>query len=140
MKTHSRPSLWLIPLLCFLGGRAAPLLIAQENRDEGRPVSIGLQSGYGHSETQGGLADLKAEMLLSLSRGLSLGLGFGYLSGSGQGHGMGGFGMMGGMMDGQGGISMGFDHSFTSSPLTLTAYLRRPLNYSMGVTLLGGVG
>ena len=144
MKTHSRHSVLLILLLFLLGGMAVSALSAQENRAEWRSISIGLMGGYGHSETQGGMADLKAEILFPLSRSLSLGLGSGYLSGSGQRHGMGNAGMMGGMMggmmDGQGGISMGFDHRFRATPLTLTAYLRRPLGYSAGVILQGGIG
>jgi len=144
MKTHGRPSVSLALFLFFLGGMATAPLSAQSDRAKDSPVYFGLMGGYGHSENQGGMADLKAEILFSLSRGLSLGLGFGYLSGSDQKHGMGSAGMMGGMMggmiDGRGGISMGFDHSFQSNPLTLTAYLRRPLGYSAGVTLQGGVG
>ncbi len=123
---------------------AVSSISAQENRAEWRSISIGLMGGYSTSETQGGMADLKAEILFPLSRSLSLGLGSGYLSGSGHGHGMGNAGMMGGMMggmmDGQGGISMGFDHRFRVTPLTLTAYLRRPLGYSAGVILQGGIG
>jgi hypothetical protein len=100
--------------------------------------------GLGHSETQGGLADLKAEFQLSVSRSLSFGLGFGYLSDSDRMHGAGNGGMrggmMGGMMGGRGDISSGFDHSFRSTPLTLTAYLRRPLGARAGVILHGGIG
>ena len=144
MKTHSRHSVLLTVLLFFLGGLAVSSISAQENRADWRTISIGLMGGYGHSETQGGMADLKAELLFPLSRSLTFGLGSGYLSGSGQRHGMGNAGMMGGMMgglmDGQGGISMGLDHRFRATPLTLTAYLRRPLGYSAGVTLQGGIG
>jgi len=144
MKTHSSHSVLLTLLLFFLGGTAVSGLSAQENRAEWRTISIGLMGGYGRSETQGGMADLKAEILFPLSRSFSLGIGSGYLSGSGQRHGMGNAGMMGGMMGGlmggQGGISMGFDHRFRATPLTLTAYLRRPLGYSAGVTLQGGIG
>jgi len=144
MKTYSRHSLLLILILFLLEGMAVSAISAQENRAEWRSISIGLLGGYGHSETQGGMADLKAEILFPLSRSLSLGFGSGYLSGSDQRHGMGNAGMMGGMMggmmDGQGGISMGLDHSFRSTPLTLTAYLRRPLGYSAVVILQGGIG
>jgi len=144
MTTHSRPSVLFALFLCLLGGMAMAPLSAQSDQPKDRSVYFGLMGGYGHSETQGGMADLKAEFLLPLSRSLSLGLGFGYLSSSDQMHGMGNAGMMGGMMggmmDGQGGISMGLDHSFRSTPLTLTAYLRRPLGHSVGIILLGGVG
>ena len=138
----------LVPRLLFslflLGVMAAAPLSAQSDPPKDRPVYLGLMGGFSHSENQGGMADLKAEALLSVSRSLSLGLGIGYLNGSDQRHGMGYSGlmggMMGGMMDGQGSITMGLDHSFQSTPLTLTAYLRRPLSPSAGVTLLGGVG
>jgi hypothetical protein len=90
------------------------------------------------------MVDLRAEILFSVSRSLEFGVGLGYLTGFEQMHGAEFGGMMGGMtggtMDSRGGISMGFDHSFRSTPLTLTAYLRRPLGYSAGVMLLGGVG
>ena len=144
MKTHVRPSVSLGLFLFLLGGMAMAPLWAQSDRAKDRPVYFGLMGGYGHSETQGGMADLKAEILFPLSRSLSLGLGFGYLSSSDQRHGMGNAGMMGGMMggmmDGQGGVSIGFDHRFRGTPLTLTAYLRRSLGYSAGVILQGGIG
>lgn len=89
---------------------------------------------------RGGMVDLRAELLVSFSPSFKLGLGLGYLSSSNQMHGAGSGGMMGGMMGDNGRISMGFDHSFRSTPLTLTAYLRRPLAYSAGIILLGGIG
>jgi len=139
MTTHSRPSVLFALFLCLLGGMAMAPLSAQSDQPKDRSVYFGLMGGYGHSETQGGMADLKAEFLLPLSRSLSLGWvriseQFDQMHGMGNAGMMGG--MMGGMMDGQGGISMGLDHSFRSTPLTLTAYLRRPLGHSVGIILL----
>jgi hypothetical protein len=144
MKTHSRPSVLIVLFLFLLGGIAMAPLSAQSDRAKDTSVYFGLMGGYGHSESQGGMADLKAEVFFPLSGSLSLGLGFGYLSGSAQRHGMGYAGlmggMMGGMMNGQGNITMGIDHSFRSTPLTLTAYLRRPISHTVGIVLLGGFG
>jgi len=111
-------------------------LSAQTNRAEDKSFYVGLTGGMSHSESQGGMADLRAEVIFSVSRSLKLGLGLGYLSSSDQMHGSG----FGGMMGGGGGLAMGLNHSFRSTPLTLTAYLRKPLSDSAGAVLLGGVG
>jgi len=139
MKIPLRPFISMA-LFFFWGGMAMSFLSAQTRRSEERSIYVGLMGGYGHSESQGGIADLRAELLLSVSRSLKLGLGLGYLNSSGQMHGSEFGGMMGGMMGGGGGLAMGLDHSFTSTPLTLTAHLRRPLSHSAGAVLLGGVG
>ncbi len=126
--------------LFFWGGMSISSLSAQTNRTEEKSTYIGLMGGYSHSESQGGMADLRAELLFSVSRGLKLGIGYGYLGSSDRMHGSGFGGMMGGMMGGGGSFAMGLDHSFRSTPLTLTAYLRKPLSDSAGAVLLGGIG
>ena len=140
MKIHLKPFVFMA-LSLLLGGRVTlSSLSAQTHRAEERPLYIGLMGGYSHSESQGGMADLRAEVLLSVSRSLNLGLGLGYLRRYDQMHGAGFGGMMGGMMGSGRGLAMGLDHSFRSTPLTLTAYLRKPLSNSAGAVLLGGVG
>jgi len=144
MKIRLRPPIFLTLFFTLLGVMAASPLSAGTRPAKDRSIDIGLMGGYGHAETRGGMIDLQAEILFSLAPSFRLGLGFGYLSDSNQMHGPGNGGMMdgmmGGMIGGHGGISMGFDHRFQSTPLTLTAYLRRPLIQDLDVFLLGGVG
>ena len=140
MKNHLRPLVFMTLFLFLWGGMSISSLSAQMNRAEEKSIYIGLMGGYSHSESQGVMADLRAELLFSVSRSLKLGFGFGYLSSFDQMHGSGFGGMMGGMMGGGGSFPMGLDHSFRSTPLTLTAYLRKPLSDSAGVVLLGGMG
>lgn len=140
MKNRLRPLVFMTLFLFFWGGMSISSLSAQTNRAEEKPIYIGFMGGYSHSESQGGMADLRAELLFSLTRNLKLGFGFGYLSNSDRMHESGFGGMMGGVMGSGRGLGMGFDDSFRSTPLTLTAYLRKPLSDSTGVVLLGGVG
>jgi len=140
MKNHLRTFVFMTLFLFFWGGKTIFSLSAQTNQAEEKSIYIGLMGGYGHSESQGGMADLKAELLFSVTRSLKLGFGFGYLSSFDKMHGSGSGGMTGGMMGGGGSFPMGLDHSFRSTPLTLTAYLRKPLSDSAGVVLLGGMG
>ena len=145
MKNHLSPLVFATLFLFSWGGLILSPLSAQMYRTEERSIYLGLMGGYSHSESQGGLADLKIEALFSVSRSLKLGLGLGYLSssdkmhGSGFGGGMTG-GMMGGMMGGVDSFTMGSNHLFRSTPLTLTAYWRKSLSDSAGVFLLGGIG
>lgn len=140
MKIHLRPFVFMTLFSFFWGGMTISSLAAQTDRAEDRSIYMGLMGRYSHSESQGGIADLKAEVLFSVSRSLKIGFGFGYLSSSNQMHGSGSGGMMGGMMGGGAGLAMGLDHSFRSTPLTLTAYWRKPLGNSAGAVLLGGMG
>jgi hypothetical protein len=128
MKNRSRPLVFVTLFLFFWGGMSISSLSAQTDRAEEKSIYIGLMGGYSHSESQGRMADLRAELLLSVSRDLKLGIGYGYLSADRM-HGSGFGGMMGGM-----------DQSFKSTPLTLTAYLRKPLSDSADAVLLGGIG
>jgi hypothetical protein len=140
MKTYLRFFIFMALFLFFWGGMTMSPLSAGTNRAEERSIYVGLIGGYSHSESQGGMADLRGEFQFSLSPSLKLGLGLGYLGNSGRMSGMGNGGMMQGMMGGGTSTAMGFDDTFRSTPLTLTAYLRKPLSNSAGAILFGGVG
>jgi hypothetical protein len=144
MKNHLRIFGIVTFFLFFCVGQILTPLSAQMYRTEEKSISLGVMGGYSHSQSQGGMTDLRIEALFSVSRSLKLGLGFGYLSSSNQMHGSG-FGgmtgsMMGGMMGGVDNFTMGSDHLFRSTPLTLTAYWRKSLSDFAGVFLLGGMG
>jgi Outer membrane protein beta-barrel domain len=152
MKTRLKPFVFVNLFVFFWGGLILSPLSAQMYRTEEKSIYLGLMGGYSHSASQGGLTDLRVEALFSLSRSIKIGFGFGYLSSSDQMHGsgFGGLtggmtggmmgGMTGGMMGGSGNLATGSTHTFKSTPLSLTAYWRKPLSDSAGVFLLGGMG
>ncbi len=140
MKTYLRSFMFIALFLFIWGGMTMSSLSAQTYRAEERSIYVGLIGGYSHSESQGGMVDLRGELQFSLSQSLKLGLGLGYLSDSGRMHGYGNGGMMEGMMGGGSSTAVGFDNAFRSTPLTLTAYLRKPISSSAGAVLFGGVG
>jgi opacity protein-like surface antigen len=115
------------------------------NSPDQRRVSFSIFGGYAHSESRGGMVDLKTEVQLDLSANIRVGLGVGYLSDF---HGMhmdGSFGSMhGGMMGGSNaGFMGGFSehtHNFRIIPLTLSLYYVLPINSKLDVFMQGGGG
>lgn len=97
-------------------------------------VGFFLGGGFAHSESRGGMIDLKSELQFSLSKEIRLGLGIGYLSDF---HGMH---MSGGMMGGMNNGSSGHNHSFQVVPITLSIYYLLPLSPKVDVFMAGGGG
>jgi hypothetical protein len=147
MNTHRLRRGVLVGYFFLILSLGTSLIRGNDHTWDRKAILLEVAGGYGHSETLGGMADLKAELKVTLSSSFRLGFGLGYLSSSsemgmntnGITGGMGG--MMGGsMMGGMNNGASGFGRVFRSIPLTLTAYYLRPLNPATDVYILAGGG
>lgn len=132
-------SLGLILLMSYAMNYARPV---EENRSapSNRP-NFSLKGGNAHSESQGCMAEVDAEILFPLSSFLRIGLGIGYLSDWGGMHMGGGIGLMsGGMMTGFGDGFSGHGHDFRVIPLTLSLYYTIPVRSNIDIFMVGGAG
>ncbi len=104
-------------------------------------VKFSFEGGYAHSESRGGMVDVKAEIHFSLASNIRIGFGIGYLSDIDNMH-MGGNvgGISGGMMSGQMGGFSGDGQDFRVIPLTLSLYYVLPVNHKLNIFMVGGGG
>jgi len=110
-----------------------------------KEFSLSLSGGYAHSESYGGLSDLKAELQLGMSSSLRTALAIGYMSTSGEMHGRGGGrsrmgGMMTGSMMGAERGFIGFSQNLKVVPLTLSFYYMLPVSRRANAFMTGGAG
>ncbi|MHA2062148.1 MAG: hypothetical protein ACW963_07665 [Candidatus Sifarchaeia archaeon] len=101
-------------------------------------VGFFLGGGFAHSESRGGMIDLKSELQFSISKKIRFGLGIGYMSDFHGMHMSGG--MMGGMMGGMNNGFSGHRHSFRVVPITSSIYYLLPLSPNVDVFMTGGGG
>ncbi len=148
-KTHLSRKLSYLLLVVVLLGFGSKSVSAKSNRNQervdSRSIAVIFNGGYAGSESRGGMVDMKAEILFSLTANLRVGLAVGYLSDTNGMHMGGMFGGMSGPMIGgmignfQGGFS-DQTHAFRAVPVTLNLYYFLPVNNKIDVYLLGGSG
>jgi hypothetical protein len=104
-------------------------------------VKFSLKGGYAHSESRGGMVDVRAEIQFRLASNIRIGFGIGYLSDIDNMH-MGGNvgGISGGMMSGRTGGFYGDGPDFKVIPLTLSLYYVLPVNQKLNIFMVGGGG
>ena len=113
-----------------------------------RPIQFSLGGGYAYSEALGGMTDILAELLVSLSSVFRIGFGLGYITDSDSSHMGGNFGQfMGRGMMGSGTMNGDFrggfaspDHSFRVVPLTVSMYYSIPVLPRLNAYILAGGG
>ena len=110
-----------------------------------KEFSLGLSGGCAHSESYGGLYDLKAEFQLRISSSFRTAIAVGYMSTSGEMHGRGGErsimgGMMGGALIRDVGGFMGYSQDLKIVPITLSLYYVLPVSRRVNAFMTGGTG
>ncbi len=104
-------------------------------------LTFSMKGGFAHSESQGGMIEVDAEILFPLSSFLRIGFGVGYLGdwagmhmGGGMGH------RSGGMMGSLGESFPDHNQDFRVIPLTLSLYYTIPVRHNIDIFMVGGAG
>ncbi len=141
----SKPILFSLVFLGFIFLLGRVMIYAEPGQEVSSSglsrVKFSLAGGFAHSESRGGMVDVKAEIQFSLASNIRIGFGIGYLSDIDNMH-MGGNvgGISGGMMGVQTGGFSGHSHDFRVIPLTLSLYYVLPVNYKLNIFMVGGGG